>query len=218
MHAIIAGVGPGMGLAIARRFAREGYDLSLIARHADRLDGYVKELGGRCQGISADLSDVDQAAGAVATAIDAFGSPDVLVYNAGVWNQRPAMDMAPKDFHADVGLCVSSGFACAHAVYPHMKKAGQGTILFTGGGLALQPQYGVGVASLTAGKSALRGLSLVLAAELEPDNIHVATITIAGMVAPGTALDPDTIAEHYWHVHSQTRAEWTSEFVYSGAN
>jgi NAD(P)-dependent dehydrogenase (short-subunit alcohol dehydrogenase family) len=216
MHAIIAGVGPGMGLAIAKRFAREGYNLSLIARHADKLDGYAKEIGGRCQSIPADLSDVDQAAKAMATAIERFGPPDVLVYNAGVWNQRPAMEMAPKDFHADVGLCVSGAFACAHAIYPHMKKNGQGTILFTGGGLALQPQYGVGVASLTAGKSALRGLAFVLASELEPDNIHVSTITIAGMVAPGTAFDPDAIADHYWRIHSQSKADWTSEYVYSG--
>jgi NAD(P)-dependent dehydrogenase (short-subunit alcohol dehydrogenase family) len=216
MHAITAGVGPGMGLAIAKRFGREGYDLSLIARHADKLDGYAKEIGGRCQGIAADLSDVDQAARAVETAIAGFGPPDVLVYNAGVWNQRPAMDIAPADFHADVGLCVSGAFACAHGVYPHMKKAGQGTMLFTGGGLALQPQYGVGVASLTAGKSALRGLSFVLASELEPDNIHVSTITIAGMVAAGTSFDPEAIAEHYWRLHTQSKTEWTSEFVYSG--
>jgi NAD(P)-dependent dehydrogenase (short-subunit alcohol dehydrogenase family) len=216
MHAIIAGVGPGMGLAIAKRFAREGFDLSLIARHPDKLDSYAQQIGGTCKSIPADLTDLDQASNAVQTAIAALGAPDVLIYNAGVWKQQPAMNIPPTAFHHDMALCVSSAFACAKGVYLAMKESGKGTILFTGGGLALQPQYGVGVASLTAGKSALRGLTFVLAEELKAEGIHVATVTIAGMVAPDTAFDPDRVADHYWQLHAQEKPDWTTEYVYSG--
>jgi short-subunit dehydrogenase len=97
-----------------------------------------------------------------------------------------------------------------------MVSAGGGTVLFTGGGLALAPQAGLGVASLVAGKSALRGLALVLHEELKPQGIHVGLVTIAGMVAPGTAFDPDRIAEAYWDLLSEPRAGWTAETVFRG--
>jgi NAD(P)-dependent dehydrogenase (short-subunit alcohol dehydrogenase family) len=75
-------------------------------------------------------------------------------------------------------------------------------MLFTGGGLALRPEYGASVPSLAAGKSALRGLVLAMAAELAADGIRAGLITIAGMVQAGTAFDPDRIAELYWQFHA----------------
>ena len=91
-----------------------------------------------------------------------------------------------------------------------------GSILFTGGGLALYPEYGANASSLTAGKSALRGLTYAMAKELEPEGIHVATVTIAGTVAEGTAFAPDTIAECYWALHQQPKAQWSTEIVFNG--
>jgi NAD(P)-dependent dehydrogenase (short-subunit alcohol dehydrogenase family) len=76
-----------------------------------------------------------------------------------------------------------------------MAHDGRGTILFTGGGLALCPEYGAGVSSLAAGKSALRGFTYALAKEVAPE---AATVTIAGTVKPGTSFDPYQIAEVYW--------------------
>ncbi|NJL35119.1 MAG: short-chain dehydrogenase, partial [Chloroflexaceae bacterium] len=88
----------------------------------------------------------------------------------------------------------------------------RGTILFTGGGLALDPyaQY----ASLAIGKAGLRSLTYTLGAELEPQGIHVATVTIAGTVQPGTFFAPDLIAEQYWNLHTQAPGTWQREIVY----
>lgn len=217
--AIIAGTGPGMGTAIARRFAREGFDIALIARNPDALAAQVQGLAGfgvRAEGFAADLCDITATKAAFAAIDRQFGAADVLVYNGARWHEIAAMEIDPETFHADLALGVTGGLVCAQAVYPAMKAAGKGTMLFTGGGLALFPQYGKGVSSLTAGKSALRGLVHAMAGELAPEGIHVATVTIAGQVAPGGAFDPDRIAEHYLRLHREPAGSWSVEHVFDG--
>lgn len=93
-----------------------------------------------------------------------------------------------------------------------MKEAKRGTLLFTGGGLALDPL--ANFASVSLGKAALRNLVFSLAQELTPAGIHVATVTICGMVRPGTHFDPDTIAQSFLALHQQERESWTTELLY----
>jgi short-subunit dehydrogenase len=220
MHVcLVAGAGPGMGLAIARRFAREGFALGLIARRADALEeaaGHLRTNGTQVAIATADLRDPFQAASAVTQLGATLGPATVLVYNAATWNQVPAMAIAPGDFRRDLDLCVTGALASAQAAYPAMREAGRGSMLFTGGGLALNPAFGAGVASLTAGKSALRGFVHALAGELAPDGIHVATVTIAGTVAPGTAFDPDRIAARFWALHAEPPHAWRVEDIFAG--
>jgi NAD(P)-dependent dehydrogenase (short-subunit alcohol dehydrogenase family) len=93
-----------------------------------------------------------------------------------------------------------------------MRAKQSGTVLFTGGGLALEPF--VEFASLSIGKAGLRSLALSFAKELAPDGIHVGTVTIAGMIKAGTHFDPDAIAEHFWELHAQPRGAWETERVF----
>jgi len=217
---VIAGVGPGMGLALAERFAAGGCDLALMARDEARLGREAARLSLQyrvdVQPIAIDLADPDAIAPAFRTVREKMGDPDVLIYNAARWHEAAAMNLSPDTFARDLGLSVGAALACAQQVFPAMKAVGRGTLLFTGGGLALYPQYGKGVASLTAGKSALRGLVYAMAGELTEASVHVATVTIAGTVQPGTAFDPARIAEHYWALHQQGRAEWQVERVFDG--
>lgn len=216
---IVAAAGPGLGAAVARRFAREGFDVALIARDAARLADLaetVRAEGVRVTSHAADLCGLDTVAAAFAEIEAAHGAAEVLVYNGARWHERPAMTLDPMDFTWDLSLCATGALVCAQAVYPAMKATGRGTILFTGGGLALNPQHGAGVASLTAGKSALRGLTYALAAEVAPEGVHVATVTIAGTIAPGTAFDPDRIAERYWTLHREPADAWSVESVFDG--
>lgn len=211
--AIVAGAGPGMGAAIARRFGRAGYRLALIARQPAGLLSRVDAPDGAARAYAADLTDFDQIGRIFAAIAAEMGPADVLVYNGALWREGPAIALSPELFQKDMALNVTGALACAQHVHPAMKARGAGTILFTGGGLALHPEHGVGVASLVAGKAALRGLTHVLARELASDGVHVASVTIAGQVAPGTALDPDTIAEHYLALHMQPRDDWETERV-----
>lgn len=95
-----------------------------------------------------------------------------------------------------------------------MRQRGQGSILMTGGGLALDPTPMPEYAGLAAGKAALRNLAYSLAAELGPVGIHVATVTVAGIVRRGTHHNPDDIAEAFWALHRQPAGAWETEVIY----
>jgi NAD(P)-dependent dehydrogenase (short-subunit alcohol dehydrogenase family) len=211
--AVIAGAGPGLGLAIARRFARGGFRTALLARNPGALAAEVEGA----QAFAADLADPAAVTAAMAAVAAAMGPARVLAWNAARWNATPAMAIAPAEFHRDPALGVTGALAAAQAAYPGMRAAGGGTVLLTGGGLALRPEFGAGVASLVAAKSALRGLAHALAAELAPEGIHVATVTVAGTIAPGTGFDPDRIAEAFWTLHIEPRKAWRTEQVFTGA-
>ncbi|MET3890269.1 NAD(P)-dependent dehydrogenase (short-subunit alcohol dehydrogenase family) [Bosea sp. OAE506] len=218
-HAVIAGYGPGMGAALARRFASEGYSISLLARGRAALDEAVTAFADQgiiARGFEVDLSQPSVIQCALAEVAAATSDPDVLIYNAARWREAATMALSPQDFAQDLSLAITGALVCAQSVYPAMRARGSGTMLFTGGGLALYPASGVGVASLTAGKTGLRGLVYAMAPELAPDGIHVATVTIAGQVATGTAFDPDMIAGHYWDLHNQPQSAWEIERVYRG--
>ena len=214
---VVAGAGPGMGYAIARTFARNGFDIALLARRQPELDvaaANLETLGIRAQGFAADLTEPADIARAFTAIRASLGNASVMVHNASVMRQIPAMEIDPLVFARDVSLCVNGALVCAQQVYPAMKAARAGTMLFTGGGLALHPEFGAGISALTAGKCALRGLILALAKELQPDSIKVATVTIAGAVTPGTPFDPDLIAAHYWALHNNPNPP--AEVVFDG--
>lgn len=212
---VVVGVGPGVGLAVARRFGREGFLLALIARRAEVIAAYVDDLGK--EGIEAHAFAAD--AGDTAALIQAFvqikaeiGTPDVVVYNAAAMTPDKPAELNPDRVAADFRVNVVGALVCAQQVIPSMRTQQRGTILVTGGGLALSPE--TEYASLAIGKAGLRNLCYSLGAELEPDGIHVATVTICGFVSPGTHFDPDLIAERYWHLHTQQWGDWEREIVY----
>ena len=91
-----------------------------------------------------------------------------------------------------------------------LKQTG-GAILVTGGGFALYPSGDYGI--LSVGKAMVRSAALVLAQELAPTGVRVATITICGIVAPGTPFDPDLIAQSYIAAFENKGAEVETLFT-----
>jgi short-subunit dehydrogenase len=92
-----------------------------------------------------------------------------------------------------------------------MQQRGRGSILVTGGGLALDPWPRM--CSLAVGKAGVRSLALSLHKELAPQGIHAATVTIAGIVEKGTRFDPDAIANVFWELHGQAKGSFEAERV-----
>ena len=119
----------------------------------------------------------------------------------------PALQVTPAEFTAESGVNVVGALHRIELIAPRMFAAGYGSIIFTGGGLALQPEYGVGVSALSAGKSALRALRYALHGELSEAGIYVSMVTIAGTVATNTPFDADRIVEYYWNLYMQPRSE-----------
>jgi NAD(P)-dependent dehydrogenase (short-subunit alcohol dehydrogenase family) len=211
----VVGAGPGVGAAVARRFAAEGFALALLARRAEAVEALAGELaagGGRAIGIAADAADAASLRAGLEAAKAQFGPIMVLVYNAVV--ARPAVPsvLDPDALIDEFRINVAGALVAAQSVLPGMRAAGRGSILLTGGGFAFEPMPML--ASLGIGKAALRNLALSLHAELAPEGIHAATVTIGGVVQPGTAFDPAAIAEQFWRLHAQPRGAFEREILF----
>ncbi len=215
---VVVGAGPGIGLAVAHRFAREGFEIVLLARRAEALKGYAAELhaaGSVAHTFAVDVADTDGLIDVFGRIKTNIGAPEVLVYNAALVKEGQPSELDVEDLVAQFQINVAAGLVCAQQVIPDMKAKRRGTLLFTGGGLALNPhpQY----SSLAASKAALRNLCYSLSAELESTGVHVATVTVAGYVQPDTFFDPNLIAECYWQLHTQEVGQWETEIVYKKA-
>jgi short-subunit dehydrogenase len=213
--AVVVGVGEGIGLAVARRFAREGFRLALVARRADALRGYVDVLtqnGAEAYPFAADAGDVESLVEAFGQIKATMGVSEVLIYNAAAVVSGVPSALDVQQLEVNFRVNVGGALIAAQQVIPEMVARKSGTILFTGGGLALNPNPNY--AALAIGKAGLRSLAYSLSAELEPQGVHVATVTVAGFVQPGTHFDPDKIAEKYWELHTQPAGSWEREIVY----
>ncbi len=211
----VIGAGPGVGLAVSKRFAREGYSLALVARRADAVLEYAQALregGAEAFGFAGDAGDFADLERTLGRIDEEVGPPEVLLYNAAVLKRNMPTELPLEQLMDEFKVNVASALLCAKHVAPKMRERKQGTILFTGGGLALSPM--APFASLGIGKAGIRSLAYSLAGELGPAGIHVATVTICGFVKAGTHFDPLSIAEAYWNLHAQEASKWESEFVY----
>jgi short-subunit dehydrogenase len=212
---VVIGVGEGLGFAIARRFGLEGYHLAIMARRSQALVKYQKMLEQdkiESNTYSVDVADAKAVSDAFTHLQQTIGIPEVLVYNAAALRVGDPFSMTADDLINDFKVNVAGALTAVQHAVPGMRQLGHGTILLTGGGLALEPSPQV--VSLSIGKAAIRNFGLSLAKQLEEANIHVASVTICGNIAPGTHFAPDAIAQIYWQLHSQPREQWQSEYVY----
>jgi NAD(P)-dependent dehydrogenase (short-subunit alcohol dehydrogenase family) len=219
----IAGVGPGLGLALARRFA-ERYALALIARNQEFLASAAKEIsdaGGRALAVEADLSDAEQIERAFSRVRSQLGASEVMIYNAAMRPFGPLMETKPATFETTWRVTTFGAFLCSQQVVPDMMKAGRGAILFTGATAGVKP-FATSAAFAPA-KFAMRGLAQVMARDLGPAGVHVAYINIDGPIdnprtrdriphaSDDDLLKPAAIADVYWHLTHQDRSAWTQE-------
>ena len=215
-HLLLVGAGPGLGLAVARRFAVGGHRVTLVARSTDGLGdlaGSLSDTGVEIGTIQADASDPEGLGARLTELYREDGSPGVIIYNAVMGAPDRLLSASVAHLQAAYAVDVISAIVVAQVAAPAMKAAGFGTMIVTGGGFADHPIPALATVSL--GKAALRSAATMLGADLEPDGIRVATLTIAGQIVPGTAFDPDRIAERYWDV-VQSEGPWQAEFRFTG--
>lgn len=222
--AAVLGVGPGLGAAISRRFAREGYAVGLLARSEESLAAVREEVegvGGTALALEADATDATSVARAFDGLREALGDPEVFVYNAGAFRMGGILELTPQDFDDCMKANCSGAFYGAQQVLPAMLEEGRGTVILTGATAALRG--GANFSALATGKFGLRALAQSMAREFGPQGIHVAHVVIDGQIdTPAlrgyqpdreehTALSPDAIAETYWQLHVQDPTAWTLE-------
>ncbi len=214
---LVVGMGRGIGLSVARRFGREGYRLSLIARSEARLEDYASALeldGCTVKTFPTDITRTPQLISAVRETEKQLGPIEVLIYNAYASAGSRASELSVEALEDTLKVNLYGALVSAQLVIPGMLSRRQGTLLFTGGGLALNPSPDL--AALSIGKASLRALVGALSKELYHEGIHVATVTIAGQVRRNTSFDPDLIAEKFWELHTQPPGRWKTEVVYQG--
>jgi NAD(P)-dependent dehydrogenase (short-subunit alcohol dehydrogenase family) len=222
--AVVTGVGPGLGASVARRFARAGFQVALMARHEDKLapvQRAIREAGGTALSVPCDATDPSAVAVAFSRVRDELGDPDLFVYNAGTFEPATITEIEPDAFERCWKANCMGAFLGAREVIPNMLERERGTILFTGATASLRG--GARFINLAVGKFGLRALAQSMARELGPQGIHVAHVIIDGQIrTPRTTemfpdreehsfLDPDAIAETYYQLHAQDRTSWTHE-------
>ncbi|MDO4399829.1 MAG: SDR family oxidoreductase [Coriobacteriia bacterium] len=201
---VVIGAGRGMGNHIAEEFGGKGFRAVLVARNQEALDGYVREFEGKgieACGIAADASDTDSLTRAFEEVAERFGAVDVLAYNACILEGGKPSELSSAELMRHYQVDVASALHCALQVLPGMRERKSGTILFTGGGLALHPmpEY----TCVSVGKAALRALAIALNAEVAGDGVFAGVVTIMGNIEPGTRYDPADIAKAYWRLHEE---------------
>lgn len=221
--AVVVGVGPGLGAALARRFA-QAYRVAIVARkqsYLDELSAEIRAAGGQVMPVAADVADPKQIPGIFAQFRSAWGPPEVLLYNAAMRPFGRLMETKASTFENTWRVCTYGAFLCAQEVVPAMLAAGQGVILFTGATAGVKPF--ATSAAFGPAKFAMRGLGQVMARDLGPQGIHVAWINVDGPIdmpfirklrpdaKEEDLLKPSAIAETFWHVAHQDRSAWTQE-------
>ncbi len=215
-HLLLIGAGPGLGMAVARRFADGGYRVTLVARSTDGLRDLASSLadtGAQIDTIAADASDPEGLRARMVELYNEQGAPGLIVYNAVMGAPDSLLSSSVEHLQTAYAVDVIGAIVLTQVAAPVMRSAGSGTIIVTGGGFADHPIPVLATVSL--GKAALRSAATMLGADLEPDGIRVATLTIGGQIVAGSAFDPEIIAKRYWEVvHSD--GPWQAEFRFTG--
>ena len=219
--AVIVGVGPGLGASLARRFARE-YAVAITARSIDYLRALgddIRKAGGTAVEVQADAGSREQVEAAFKSIRERLGEVDVLLYNAGAGPFGSVTEVSPEQFENCLRVNALGAFLCAKECAPAMIARGRGVMLFTGATAGVKA--GVKSAAFGPANFAKRGLAQSLARELGPKGIHIAWINIDGAIDlphrqrpqlnKEDMLNPDAIAETYWHLAHQDRSAWTME-------
>lgn len=215
--AVIAGVGPGLGASLARKFHDEGCAVALLARSTEFTAELAAELGERAIAVACDIADEAGVVNAFVTVRDAFGPVDVLVNNASAASWDGLMECSTESFDRALDVGARGAYLCSQEAVGDMLDAGEGTVIFTGATTSIRGREGA--VGFSAAKFAARGLAESMARELGPDGVHVAHTVLDGGIlppesdieAPEEYLDPDAIAESYWHLVEQDRSAWTLE-------
>ncbi len=215
---VIAGVGPGLGAALVRRFAAEGSRVAMLARSEDYLLRLTSEHPKhQLLGLSTDLTEPVAVASAFAQVREKFGPIDTLVCHASASAWRGIEDLTVEQFERAWRVTVLGAFLCCQEAARDMIARGRGVILFTGATSAIRGR--AGALDFSSAKFGLRGLADSLARELWPKGIHVAHLIIDGIIGEAgvsqekgeVELDPEAIAESYWLLAQQERGAWTFE-------
>lgn len=231
--AVVVGVGSerGVGGAVCRRFAREGYHVLIAGRTARKIDQVAAGIVAAGGSAEAVVTDTTQEADVIRL-FDRAMNPgagkdpaDLVVFNAGNNALIDFTRLTAAEFEDFWRVGCFAAFLVGREAARRLVPLGRGTVIFTGASGSLRGKPGF--AHFASAKAGLRMITQSMAREYGPKGIHVAHVLIDGGIdgdrlrgafpamierlgADGL-LAPDAIAENYWMLHRQPRSAWTQE-------
>jgi NAD(P)-dependent dehydrogenase (short-subunit alcohol dehydrogenase family) len=227
---LVVGAGDGLGTAVAEAFAAEGLAVCLTRRprHADALEALAARLrarGARAHALPLDAREEGEIVATFERIERDIGPLEVVVFNIGANVRFTLTETTERVYRKVWEMATLAGFFTVREAARVMGPRGRGAILVTGA--TASRRGGVGYSAFAGAKHALRALAESAARELGPKGVHVAHVTIDGMIdgvfartiAPDAAerlareeiLDPAEIARNYVHLWRQRRSAWTFE-------
>lgn len=214
-HCLVIGVGAGTGLAVVKRFVDGGYQVSMIARHGERLQSFAEEVP-HTHAYQADIDDQPGFRTVLQQITTDHGVPKVVIYNAALATFKSYNELDTADLERNFRVNASGLLIAAQQLAPHMVEAGGGALVVTGntGSLRGVPSF----IGFSPTKAAQRILAESLARELGPQGVHVAYVVIDAMIdmpmvrkwQPDAPDDyfakPDDIAAEIYHTAHQPRS------------
>jgi NAD(P)-dependent dehydrogenase (short-subunit alcohol dehydrogenase family) len=216
--AIVTGVGPGTGAAIARRFSRGGYSVAMLARNRERLDALEREIP-NSHAYPCDVTNEAQLDATIEAIRAKLGAPKVLIHNAVGGAFGNFMEIDPKVLNQNFQVNTMALLYLARRLAPAMVAAGEGAIIASGNTSALRGK--AGFAGFAPTKAAQRILAESIARDLGPKGVHVAYVLIDAVIdlewtrkrfpdAPNEFfIMPAAIADEIWHVAHQDECAWS---------
>jgi NAD(P)-dependent dehydrogenase (short-subunit alcohol dehydrogenase family) len=216
--ALVTGVGPGTGAAIARRFAHGGYAVAMLARNRERLGVLEREIA-NSHAYPCDVTDEAQLGSTIEAICTGLGTPSVLIHNAVGGAFGNFMEIDPEVLNRNFQVNTMALLHLARRLAPAMIDVGQGAIIASGNTSALRGK--ANFAGFAPTKAAQRILAESIARELGPKGVHVAYVLIDAVIdlewtrkrfadAPGDFfIKPAAIADEIWHVAHQDRSAWS---------
>ena len=227
---LVIGAGDGVGGAIARAFALDGYETVITrrARHLDQLEalaGDIRSQGGVAHARGVDARSEEETLALFADIESQIGPLEIVVFNIGANVHFPIRETTARVFHKVWEMACFSGFLAAREAAKVMVPRGRGSIFFTGATASIRGREGF--SAFASAKAGVRAVAQSAARELGPQGIHVAHIICDGSIdgifsrqnipdldqrlAEDRVLKPDDIAQTYLAVHNQPRSAWTHE-------
>jgi NAD(P)-dependent dehydrogenase (short-subunit alcohol dehydrogenase family) len=227
---LVVGVGVGLGSALARAFAAEGYFVCMTrrARHLEELETLAAEIrdkGGKAHAFGVDARAEDEVVALFERIERDIGPLEVVVFNIGANVRFGIRETTARVFTKVWEMACLAGFLAGREAAKVMVPRGRGTILFTGASASVRGREGF--AAFAAAKHGLRAVAQSMARELGPEGIHVAHVVIDGAVdgvftrenrgdveallARDEILKPEDIAQSFVAIHRQPRSAWTHE-------
>lgn len=178
--ALVTGGAQGFGYGIAERFVQEGARVAILDLNADKAAEAATAIGGGTLAFGCDVTDGAALNAAVAQVIAAFGQLDIVINNAGTTHRnRPMLEVTEAEYDRVFAVNVKSIFLMSHAVVPHFRQIGGGSMVNIGSTAGIRPRPGL--TWYNASKGAVNLLTKSMAVELAPEGIRINAIApVAG--------------------------------------